>query len=162
MILYLSALLFSLYGFWLLLSGFWHDSLLLGLGGVSVLLVAVLAARIERRDPEHHYLSLLVQLGAYWFWLLRKILVANRDVVLAIWRPQRYPISPTEIRLASSQRTPTGRTIFANSITLTPGTVAMEVDDEGIVVHALQTQAAQDLARGEMDRRVSRLERSAK
>jgi multicomponent Na+:H+ antiporter subunit E len=48
--------------------------------------------------------------------------------------------------------------IHANSITLTPGTITIEADDEGFLVHALTRAGADGLAGSEMDRRVTRME----
>lgn len=158
MILYLSALTLSLYGFWLLLSGLWNDPLFQALGGACALLVALLAWRIERRDPERHGLTLLLHLIPYWAWLLRKVIQSNFDVARSIWQPNRYPISPALTQIPAPQRTPTGRAIFANSITLTPGTVAVEVGEQSILVHSLRVESARELAEGEMGRRVCRLE----
>ena len=155
---YFLLLAASLYLFWLLLSGFWDSGLLLALGGVSTLLAAYLGWHIEQRDPRQISLKMLLRLPAYWAWLLIEIVKANIDVVKRIWRPSHYPISPTLIRLAASQKSRTGRTTYANSITLTPGTVAVEVTESEILVHALTHAAAKDLQRGEMDRKVTRVE----
>ena len=62
------------------------------------------------------------------------------------------------IRVRATQRSELGNTIFANSITLTPGTVALDVRGGSILVHALTDEAAAGLADGVMDSRVSRLE----
>jgi multicomponent Na+:H+ antiporter subunit E len=155
---YLLLLLASLYAFWLLLSGFWDNTLLLGLGLVSTLLAALLGWTIERHNPRRYSLRLFYRLPAYWAWLIREIVRANLDVVKRIWLPRRYPISPTLRRLPASQRTAAGRTIYANSITLTPGTLAMEVTEHDILVHGLTRAGVAELARGAMDRKVSRVE----
>ena len=131
---------------------------MLALGGVSTLLAAFLGWRIEQSDPRRISLKMLLRLPAYWAWLLIEIVKANIDVVKRIWYPSHYPISPTLMRLSASQQSRTGRTTYANSITLTPGTVAVEVTKSEILVHALTSEAAADLARGEMDKRVTRAE----
>jgi len=78
-------------------------------------------------------------------------------VVGHIWRGNGS-ISPSVARLPLSQSTDMGRVIYANSITLTPGTVAMDMDDGSVVVHALTEAGVQELEQGEMNRRVARLE----
>ncbi|MFM1891584.1 MAG: hypothetical protein RLZ44_661 [Pseudomonadota bacterium] len=155
---YLLLLLASLYLFWLLLSGFWDNGLLLALGLGSTLLAALLGWAIERHNPRRFSLRLFYRLPAYWAWLLLAVIKANLDVVKCIWLPGRYPISPTLRRLPASQRTDTGRAIYANSITLTPGTVAMEVTEHDILVHGLTRAGVSELAAGVMDRKVSRVE----
>ncbi|MEO8164427.1 MAG: Na+/H+ antiporter subunit E, partial [Betaproteobacteria bacterium] len=72
----------------------------------------------------------------------------------------RLPISPTLVRVSTTQKTDVGRTVFANSITLTPGTISIEVGRESILVHALTRAGASGLAQGDMDRRVTAFERA--
>ena len=62
------------------------------------------------------------------------------------------------VRVQSGQKTDLGRVIYANSITLTPGTVTIDVQGSELTVHALTHQAARGLTTGEMDRRVSSVE----
>jgi len=154
LILSLSLILAAL---WVALSGHFSP-LLLTFGVLSVALVTWLTVRLEILDREAHPIHLLARGCAYWPWLLWQILLSNLAVVRIILDP-RLPISPRLIRLRPSQRTDLGRVIYANSITLTPGTVSVRVDEDRIVVHALTAAAAEELRAGEMDRRVARLER---
>jgi multicomponent Na+:H+ antiporter subunit E len=64
------------------------------------------------------------------------------------------------LRVRATQKTDVGRTTFANSITLTPGTISVEVGEDQILVHALTRNAALGLADGEMDRKVTRFEKN--
>jgi multicomponent Na+:H+ antiporter subunit E len=89
--------------------------------------------------------------------LLLAIFRSNIDVALRILNP-RLPISPTLIRTRASQKHALGKVIYANSITLTPGTVSVEVEDDLILVHALSRKSAGELQEGEMDRRVTAIE----
>lgn len=155
---YFLFLFASLFTFWLLLSGFWDNSLLVVLGLISALISAYLGWGIEKRDPRLFSLKMLMRLPRYWAWLLIEIFWANIDVVKRIWLPRQHPISPNLVRLPASQKSLTGRAIYANSITLTPGTVAVEVTESDILVHALTTNASDDLKRGEMDAQVTRTE----
>lgn len=155
---YFLLLIASLYIFWLLLSGFWDSDLLLTLGVASTVIAAYLGAGIEQRDPRDFSLKMLVRLPRYWAWLLVEIVKANIDIVKRIWLPKRHPISPNLIRLSTSQKSCTGRVIYANSITLTPGTVAVEVTESDILVHALTIEASKNLELGEMDAQVTRTE----
>jgi multicomponent Na+:H+ antiporter subunit E len=90
-------------------------------------------------------------------WLLWEILKANVDVARIILHP-KLPIRPHLFRVEASQRSEVGQVIYANSITLTPGTISLDVRDNGILVHALTDEAADELKKGEMDGRVTRLE----
>ena len=90
-------------------------------------------------------------------WLLLAIFRSNIDVASRILNP-RLPVSPTLIRTRATQKTALGKVIYANSITLTPGTVSVDVEDDVVLVHALSRESAEELADGEMDRRVTALE----
>jgi multicomponent Na+:H+ antiporter subunit E len=131
--------------------------LLLGLGALSALLVVTIALRMDVVDREGHPIHLGPGALLYWPWLGWEIVKANLDVARRILDP-RLPISPTVIRLKASQKSDLGRVIYANSITLTPGTVSIDIDGERIEVHALTREAAQALRTGDMDRRVTRFE----
>jgi multicomponent Na+:H+ antiporter subunit E len=157
--LYFLTLFSALAAFWLLLSGFWDNPLLLGLGLCSALCAAWIGLRMERASHETVNLRILIRLPAYWWWLVTEIVKANLDVLKRIVQPSRYPISPSMERLPLTQRTAVGRMIYAQSITLTPGTVAIEVTGQDVLVHALTRDGLDDLRRGEMDRRVTGVER---
>lgn len=142
---------------WLLLSGH-SEWFILVLGGASVLLVSWLAVRMRLLDEEEHGLRLFPRGISYGWWLLVQIVRSNWDVARRIISPS-LPIEPVEVNVPSTQKGERGRAIFANSITLTPGTVAMSVSEREIHVHALTRAAAEELLAGEMDRRVTELER---
>ena len=141
-----------LFALWLLLSGH-YTPLLLVLGVLSTLLVVLLATRADLIDRETQPILLKPSVLFYWFWLGREIIKSNIDVARRILNP-RLPISPNVFTVRAIQDTELGRVTYANSITLVPGTVAMDVDEDVITVHALTQEAAADLKRGEMNRRV--------
>ncbi len=145
-----------LFGVWLLLSGFF-EPLLLGLGVVSCLVVVLIAHRMDVIDREGHPIHLGWRVVIYWFWLALEIVKANIDVARRILDP-KLPIHPMLIRLQASQKSELGHVIYANSITLTPGTVSVRVEAGEILVHAIAKEPAEALRQGDMDRRVSAVE----
>lgn len=156
LVLHAISLAGALYGLWLLLSGH-GEPLLLVLGLCSTALVVFIALRMDVIDHESHPLHLTFKLPAYWVWLAWEIIKANLAVARIVLAPGP-PISPTVVRLKASQKSELGQVIYANSITLTPGTVSMSLADGRIEVHALTEGMARSLEEGEMDRRVGRLE----
>lgn len=146
-----------LFGTWLLLSGH-YDPLLIGLGVASCALVVFITHRMDVIDHEGHPVHLTWRALLYWPWLVAEIAKANVDVVRRIL-PGGPPISPTMLRVRATQTSDLGRVVFANSITLTPGTVSVEVHEDEILVHALSLEAAEGLAEGEMDQRVTKMSR---
>lgn len=146
-----------LFAFWLLLSGH-YTPFLMTAGALCALGVVLFARRMDVVDHEGHPVHLATRaLLVYWPWLLKEIAVSAMQVSAIILHP-RLPISPTMVRVRSTQKTDVGRTTFANSITLTPGTISVEVSEDEILVHALTRDGADSLADGEMDRRVTRFE----
>ena len=151
----LAAVLFA---FWLLLSG--HlEALLIGYGLVSVAIAVVFAWRLDVVDAESFPVTKMVGGITYWPWLIVEIVKSAIDVSKIIVNP-RLPISPNLIRVPSHQKSPVGITTYANSITLTPGTISAVVLERRheILVHALTDEGADALEEGEMDRRVTDFE----
>ncbi len=152
-----------LFAVWLLWSGYWpgmseSGGLLTGLGALSCLAVVLLARRMQVLDREGVPLELTPRAQLlYAPWLIWEIVKANVDVARRILHPA-LPIRPHVIRIRAGQKTDLGRVIYANSITLTPGTVTIGLDGGDLTVHALTDEAARGLATGEMDRRVSSIE----
>ncbi len=144
--------------FWLGNSGL-YTPLLLVFGLLSVIFVVWLSHRMNIIDAESQPFHLVLRgLPAYYVWLLKKIVQANISVVSCIWRGNQS-ISPCLAHVPNDLHSEVGQVIFANSITLTPGTVAIDLGEEGIFVHALTSEGRDELLEGEMGRRVARLER---
>jgi multicomponent Na+:H+ antiporter subunit E len=142
---------------WLLLSGHFFSPLLLGLGAGSVILILYVTHRMDVIDREGHPIHLGFRAIGYWLWLLWEIVIANFQIARVILSP-RMPIRPHLFDVRASQATELGHVIYANSITLTPGTVTVDVEDGILHVHALTQDSADGLLSGEMDRRVVEME----
>jgi multicomponent Na+:H+ antiporter subunit E len=148
-----------LFLFWVLLSGYF-TTFLLGAGILSAIAVVWVAHRMEVVDHEGHPIHLGPAAIRYWPWLAKEIAKAAWDVTKIILNP-RLPIQPTLVRFKPSQKSEVGLTTHANSITLTPGTISVEVGRHEFLVHALTTAGAEGVKSGEMDARVTRFEGSA-
>ena len=152
---HLIGLAIALMSVWVLWS--WHFTpLLLSFGAASCVLVLLIARAMRVVDREGAPTDLPLGLLTYLPWLFWEIAKANVDVARVILHP-RLPISPRLIEFRASQEDDVGRVIYANSITLTPGTVTIDTEGEMITVHALTAEAADGVLSGDMDRRVSRL-----
>ena len=145
-----------LFGTWLLWSGHF-EPILLGFGVFSCVFVTFLNKKMERYEGVSHENRLGLRWIGYGPWLLWEIAKANWDVARIILKPS-LPIKPRLMRIRASQKTDLAKVIYANSITLTPGTITLDVRDDKFLVHALSDEAAADLDTGEMDRRVSAME----
>lgn len=154
-LLYISISL-VLYFFWLVLSGH-YTTLTLSAGIVSVLATVALGHRMGIIDDEGHPIHLLPRTVTYWPWLVVEIAKATWDVTKLIINP-KLPISPTLIQVKANQRSAVGVVTYANSITLTPGTITARISGNEFLVHAVTRDGAKDLAEGTMDRRVQKFE----
>lgn len=150
------SLSLSLAVFWLLISGHYTAFMLL-LGVISISIVLYIAHRMDVIDHESQPIHITLKLTAYYAWLIKEIILANILVVKHVWLGSKT-ISPVMTTIKASQKTDIGKVIYANSITLTPGTVTVNLEDDELMVHALLQESIQDLESGEMDRRVTQLE----
>mgnify|MGYP001268532459 FL=1 len=151
------VLTLALAGLWLLLSGYFDKPLLLGFGAASVALCVWLAHRAGVLDFEGVPTGLMPRVFLYWWWLFVEIGKANFIVAreaIAI-EPK---LSPKLLRVVSPTKTNAGLATFANSITLTPGTVTVDLEPGYMVVHALTEALADEAAIRDMGRRVAALE----
>ena len=149
----LATVLFVL---WLLLSGI-YTPLLITLGAISSVLVAWIAYRMDVVDHEGFPIHLSWKALTYWPWLIWEIIKANIDVSRVILKKE-ISVQPILFRTAAGQKTELGQVTYANSITLTPGTVSIAVGEGMIDVHALTTEAANDLKSGRMNKRACQME----
>ena len=151
-------LLVVLVGVWLLLSGI-MEPLILGFGVASSLVVAWIKLRADRRDGDPVPIALRFgRLPGYVLWLSWEIVKSNVDVARRILSPS-LPVAPAVRWLPASQRSELTRVIYADSITLTPGTLSIDLTGEAVEVHALHEGSLDELERGEMDARVRGLDR---
>lgn len=139
-----------LFGSWILLSGK-LDAVHLGAGAATAIAVAMLA-----RPSRRARLLYPVRAAAYAVWLLAEIAVSNLRVARLVLSPQAA-LRPRLVRTAPRARGDGALALLGCSITLTPGTVTLDVTDDELVVHALDEASAQAIERGDMAARVVRL-----
>lgn len=142
--------------FWLVNSGH-YTPLLLSFMVVSVLFVSALCHRMDLIDGESIPLNLAFTFPVYLLWLIKEVVVTNIAVAGCVWKGNGA-INPKVITVTADQKTDLGKVIYASSITLTPGTVTVDLVGNELTVHALTDESASDLMRGEMNRRVCRVE----
>lgn len=151
------SLIIILLAVWLLLSGI-YVPLIIGFGVASCLVVAIIARRMDVLDKEGHPIQLGAHIVLYWIWLFAEIFKANLDVAKCVLFPKKY-LRPSLFSSKVTQKSDLGKVIYANSITLTPGTVTVDLHDDTVLVHALTEVAADGVKSGDMDRRVTEVMR---
>jgi multicomponent Na+:H+ antiporter subunit E len=152
------VLTFVLAATWLLWSGHWHEPFLLGMGVISCALVLACCWALRILDhetvPIHWGLRPFVQ---YAPWLTKEIVISNIDVLKRLVQ-HPIPIRPRMLNVPVGHLSELGRTVLANSITLTPGTVSVEMNSDYIRVHSLAFGGEAAEMTREMERRIARLE----
>ena len=142
---------------WLLLSGI-YTPLIIGLGLASVLLVAFIIRRMDAQDDDRIELNLSpFRMVKYLVWLLSEIAKANWNVtkiILAREKPKKQHL----FSIPYTQKSDLAQVIFANSITLTAGTITVETEPGRFIVHALAYSDDDPAALADMDARVTATE----
>ena len=139
--------------FWLLLSGF-LEPLLLSFGAVSVIIVLYVLKRMDEVDKERQETGMGLKLIRYLPWLFTQIVKSSIQVTKLIWGSSRN-ISPVLEKINAQGVPMKSRVLFANSITLTPGTLSVDLVDGEVSVHALQKSSIEKLKKGVMQRKVT-------
>tara|TARA_R110002096_G_scaffold12422_10_gene44774 strand:- start:550 stop:1041 length:492 start_codon:yes stop_codon:yes gene_type:complete len=121
---------------WAVLSGYFDHPLLLALGAASIVVTVILSFRMKIIDRETAPFLRLPTLLPFYIWLGGEIAKSNVAVLKASLKPA-IDITPRLVRVPVDARSDLARCIFANAITLTPGTVTVEIEDDGFLVHAL-------------------------
>jgi multicomponent Na+:H+ antiporter subunit E len=149
------VLMVPLVAAWLLWSGI-YKPLLLVLGLLSCVLTIYVKHRMDYFETDVFALRFGRRLLGYWLWLAKEIVRSSLDVARIVLSPS-LPISPKVVKIKASCEHPVDQAILANSITLTPGTLALDVYNGNITVHALTAAGADELLKGELDQRVMSL-----
>lgn len=149
-----------LLGLWLLLSGI-YEPMIIGFGVFSVLVAIVFVARMDAADGDRVRLGLRPwALIRYVGWLMVEIAKANWTVTKIVLSPN-MKIHQHLFVVPYSQKTDLAQVIYANSITLTPGTITVETESRDFLVHALAFSPNDITALANMDRRVTATESGA-
>ncbi len=133
------------------------NTMLLVLGLATCAGVVLLCHRMGIVDNETVPWHLAPRSLRYIPWLAWQVVLANLEVIRRILRPSPDDLTETVV-VEGSQRSDVGRATYANSITLTPGTVTIDVTGSTFTVHALTPASADDLRSGKMDREAARFE----
>lgn len=159
---HMTCLALVLFAFWMVLSGRTETKFV-----VYGILTAVVTTRVTyplllvpNKDGSKKYYVFgfsIPKMIMYFFWLMWQLVLANIDVLLAT-TGQELNIDPKVVRFRFKADNPMASVVLANSITLTPGTVTMNVTDDGVYeIHALTVGAAAGVLDGGMQKKVADL-----
>ncbi|MBR4710448.1 MAG: Na+/H+ antiporter subunit E [Clostridia bacterium] len=147
-----------LFAFWLLLNGKWTAEI--GVVGL-VLAVAIdlFVWRFMGYSPRRSlgFLRRLPRAAAYAVWLVGAVIRSAFATIRLIWSP-RLIAEPKLTSFRTRLKTRTGKVMLANSITLTPGTITVDIRGDAFLVHCLDSDFAEGLSGSEMERRILAVE----
>lgn len=139
--------------FWLMLSGY-YQPLLLSFGIVSILIVVYVLYRMDLTDNEPKPVASGVRIVRYFAWLAVEIIRSSVHVTKLVWGNPKN-LSPSLAKISAHDVPEKVRVLYANSITLTPGTLSVDLEDGEITVHALQKQSIEELKQGGMENKIT-------
>ena len=147
-----------LMGVWLLLSGH-YDAFHISLGVFSVGLVKVLnhgLHRVRLYPGDIHRDLNFIRLFVYIFWLVKEIILAAIQVARYVLDP-RMPVDPSFLMFHADLPNASSQVVLANSITLTPGTLTVDITEGVFLVHSLSDASSTSLIDGTMPGKVAEL-----
>ena len=147
-------LFFILFSLWLLMSGH-YNLLIVSLGIISCAFCVYVAKRGKLIDEEGLPIFFMPRLLNYLIWLFKEILKSNLSTAKVIINGK---VEPETFTVKTSQVTDVAKVTYANSITLTPGTVTTKIQKGVFEVHALNSDFGNDVRTNEMDKKVTWLE----
>lgn len=153
---YLISLAIVLSLLWLGISGV-YKPLLFMLGAGSVVFVVWMSRRMDVVGVEHNPVLYSWRLPIYWLWLLWEIVKSNIEVARAALYPREL-VRPSVVRVPMKLDSAVAKVTYANSVTLTPGTVTLLLEDDYLEAHALLETSAASLRSGAMERKIAWLE----
>ena len=153
-----------LFGLWLVLSGEFYPEFIVA-GAVASASVVLMAGHLVHPAAAEHYQPLprsfrwlaatILRFLAYLVWLTKEIAIANMQVTYQVLHPS-LPISPRLMRFRTALRMEPSLLLFAHSITLTPGTITVNLDGDEFIIHALSHASVQAVEEGRMQQKIAR------
>lgn len=149
-----------LFSLWLIFSGH-YDVMHISMGAFSSVFVTLLNYRLSKVNlypecPDPQAGIKLTRIPTYILWLVKEIFVANLQVAYMVIHP-KMPIKPSMLTFRTKLPSIISRVILGNSITLTPGTLTIDIEKDKFLVHCIIPGSAESLENGEMQSRVMKL-----
>lgn len=149
---------FLLFAFWLLLNGQWTAEIAV----VGLVLSAALywfVWRFMGYSPRKEWACLrrAGRIARYFVYLVGEVMKSAWQTIRLVWSP-RLEVEPRLTSFRARLRTDPGKVVLANSITMTPGTITIDVRGDQFLVHCLDESSGEGLEGSEMERRIALVE----
>lgn len=149
---------FILFAFWVILNGQWTAEIAV-VGLVLCALLYLLMWKFMDYSPRREWevFKRLPRLIAYFFYLVGEIFKAAWGTIRFIWSPGEI-VEPEVTSFRTHLKSGWAKVVLANSITLTPGTITVDVRDDLFLVHCVDKSFDVDLEGSGMEERIARIE----
>ena len=153
---------FLLFALWILFNGQWTGEIAVT-GVVLCGLIYLFIWKFMDYSPrkEWRLCKLLPKAIAYLGYLIKEICVSAIATLRFVWSPKEE-VEPQLVSFHTKVKTEAGRVVLANSITMTPGTITVDMRDDLLLVHCLDSSFAEGIDDSEMQKRVCHLEKEGK
>lgn len=118
---------------WLLLAGVHVQEMIVG-AAVSIILSIIISNYIQLSLNLKSLVKLLMFVFMYIPIMVVELIKANVDVAKRVLNP-KLPINPGIVKVPTKVKGDLGKLTLANSITLTPGTISLDADEENVYIH---------------------------
>ena len=149
---------FLLFGFWVLLNGKWTTEIAVVGVIVCAALYAFMCAFMGYSPKQEWKLVRRVpKIFRYFLYLVGEIFKSAWGTMMLIWSPDKE-IQPRVTSFRTRLRTDAGKVVLANSITMTPGTITVDVQDDLFLIHCLDETFDVGTEGFEMEDRIMKIE----
>jgi multicomponent Na+:H+ antiporter subunit E len=156
--MYRIVIFLLLFAIWVIFSG-QLDAFHLSLGLISTLFVTLISSSFfftNRTKSMGTRLGEVLRLPGYSLWLLWEIVLSNIHILkLALTPGEIKELDPALVRIKTNLKTDFGKYALANSITLTPGTITIEIDGDEMLIHAISKHTADGVSSDVMEKKVA-------
>ncbi len=158
--MYRIAIFLILFGTWMVFSGLF-DAFHLTLGAISCLVVTLISSSFFFEDREAgvgQRLQQILRIPGYLLWLLYQIALSNLHILkLALTPGDLKGLDPSLVRVKTKLKTDFGKYALANSITLTPGTITIELDEDELLIHSISEHTKSGVEDDSMEQKISKV-----
>ena len=151
-------MLFVFFAFWLLLNGRWTTEIAV-VGAVLSMLLYLFVVKFMGYSPKKEWALFrrLPRIVWYFAFLVGEIFKSAAQTIRLIWSP-RLDVEPRLTSFRTRLRTDAGKVVLANSITMTPGTITVSIQEDRLLVHCLDESFSEGLEGSEMEQNIMKLE----
>ena len=156
--MYRISIFLLLFGIWIVFSG-QFDAFHLALGLISTALVTAISSNFffaDRSRGTRTRIREIIRLPWYLCWMLYQILLSNLHILKLALSPGDLPeVQPRLVRIKTELKTDFAKWFLANSITLTPGTITIDIEGDELLIHSISEATTTGVKDDAMQRKIA-------